>query len=454
MSRLTPLAIAALLTACPSSGPDAGKADAKKADAKKVDAKTTDAKKADAKNAGETKLDAKADTKVEPTPDPTPEALAPEVEQAVATSINAFAIDLHHELGATPGNLFVSPASIAIAFAMTRAGAKGETASQLDTAFHVPASIDLNPGFAATLARWDAASGGLELDVANRLFGEKTVKFEPGYLAVTKDVFAAPLEPLDFVGAADPSRRHINDWVAAQTHDKILDLLPTGGVTDATRLVLVNAIYFKAKWAEPFEQGNTADGPFIGDEKTTAKLMHRVDYYKLGVAKDAKLRTLELPYEGSEYAMVIVLPDDANGLGAVEQALSADALKGWLDGATAQRVDLKLPRFRIEPGAALELRAPLEKLGVVTAWDAGKADFTGMAPASEKLTISEAYHKAFVAVDEAGTEAAAATAVSMKAGSAAPTDEPVPFVVDHPFLFLVRDMKTGAILFMGRLVDP
>jgi serpin B len=430
------------------------KADAKKADAKKADAKQADAKPADAKKADAKPADAKApDAKIPEAkpPEPPTIAVAPEVEQAVALGINAFAIDLHHELAGKPGNLFVSPASIAIAFAMTHAGAKGATASELSTTFHFPESADLHRGLAGMLAHWDAASGGLELDVANRLFGEKTVAFEPTFLDLTQSVFAAPLEALDFKAESAAARTHINDWVATQTKDKIRDLIPASGVNAATRLVLVNAIYFKAQWAEAFEPSSTAEAPFFGG---AGKMMHRVEQYRLGIAKDAKLRTLEVPYNGGEYSMVIVLPDDAKGLAAVEKALTAEALRGWLDGAAQTRVELKLPRFRIEPGAALELRAPLEKLGVVAAWDAGKAEFTGIAPAKEQLMISEAYHKAFIAVDEAGTEAAAATAVSMAPGSAAPTDEPAVFVADHPFLFLIRDTKSGAILFMGRLIDP
>ena len=182
--------------------------------------------------------------------------------------------------------------------------------------------------------------------------------------------------------------------------------------------------------------------------------MSRIDNMRLGAVKDAKAHVLELPYDGGEYSMVVVLPDDKKGLAKLEKAMTADKLKAWIDGATSQRVELKLPRFKIEPGEALALRSTLEKLGAKTPFDAAKADFTGMAPKSEQLMISDAYHKAFVAVDEAGTEAAAATAVSMKAGSAAPTDPPVPFVADHPFLFMIRDMKSGTILFMGRLVDP
>ncbi|HET6584531.1 MAG TPA: serpin family protein [Nannocystaceae bacterium] len=455
------LALAAALSACPAdSGGDAGKtakADKKtdkKADAKinTLEAKTPNAKAPDAKSPDAKTPDAKTpDTEATPEP-PT---LAPETEQAVATSINAFAVDLHKALGAKPGNLFVSPASISIAFAMTHAGAKGQTEKELADVFHYGDTAKLHEGFAGTLARWDAAKGGLELDVANRLFGDKTVKFEPAFLDATKATFGAPLETVDFKTAAEPARVHINTWVAEQTHDKIEDLLPAGGVSDATRLVLVNAVYFKAKWSEPFEVGATADAPFHGakgDEQV--KMMSRVDHMTLGIAKDAKAKVLELPYEGGEYAMVVVLPDDTKGLAKLEKSLTADKLKAWIDGATGQRVELKLPRFTIEPGEALALRSTLEKLGAKTAFDPGKADFTGMAPKSEQLVISEAFHKAFVAVDEAGTEAAAATAVSMKAGAAPPTDPPVPFVADHPFLFLIRDAKSGAILFMGRLVDP
>ncbi len=454
---LASLTVSFALTACPSAGVESKSTDKKDSKAKTADTKKfdkPDAKQPDTKTP-DAKLDAKVDAKAPDTkPEPTPPAVTPGVEQAVAASINAFAVDLHHELGSKPGNLFVSPASIAIAFAMVQAGAKGQTADELGKTLHFDDGATMHPGLAATLARWDAASGGLELDVANRLFGEKTVKFGPTYLELTKSTFAAPLESLDFKGGSAEARTHINDWVATQTKDKIKDLLPPSGVTPDTRLVLVNAIYFKAQWTEAFEDSATKDVEFTGAKKKTVKMMNRTDHYKLGVAKDAKLRTIELPYNGDEYSMVIVLPDDPKGLAAVEKALTADSLKSWIDGATHTRVALGVPRFKIEPGAALELRAPLEKLGIVTAWDAGKADFTAIAPASEQLVISEAYHKAFIAVDEAGTEAAAATAVSMKAGSAAPTDEPVPFVADHPFLFLVRDTKTGAILFMGRLVDP
>lgn len=461
---LLSIALALSVTACPSGGGDTkgadkkdakGKTDPKRADAKGTDAKKPDAKAPDAKAPDAKAPDAKApDAEPKPTTDAAPTPVSPEAEAALAKGLNTFAFDIHRELGAKPGNLFTSPASMALAFAMVHAGAKGATADEIAKTFHLPAGDTLHPSLKGTLARWDAASGGLELDVANRLFGEKTVTFEAPYLALTGDIFAAPLEAMDFKGASGDARTHINDWVAKQTKDKIKDLLPPSGVTPETRLVLVNAIYFKAQWAEAFEESQTKDEPFTGDKKSTVKMMHRIDHYKVGTVADAKARTIEIPYNGGEYSMVIVLPDDAKGLAAVEKSLTAESLDASLTGASHARVALGVPRFRIEPGEAIQLRAPLEKLGIVTAWDASKADFTAMAPKDAQLVISDAYHKAFIAVDEAGTEAAAATAVSMKAGSAAPTDEPVPFVADHPFLFFVRDAKSGTILFMGRLVSP
>jgi serpin B len=399
-------------------------------------------------------VDAKPDAKVDAKPAAPAEGTAA-TEPAIAKSINAFAIDLHHELGKKPGNLFVSPASIALAFAMTHAGAKGATAEEIAKTFHWSDNAALHEGFAALLARWDNAPVGLDLEVANRLFGEKTVTFEPAFLTATKDVFAAPLEPLDFKGASGPARTHINDWVATQTHDKIRDLLPPAGVSSETKLVLVNAVYFKAKWLDPFTENQTADAKFEGGSgDAPVKMMTRIDHLQLAVAKDAGARVLELPYEGNQYSMVVVLPDDAKGLAKLEAALTADALQSWIDGAARTYVEVKLPRFKIEPGEAIALSSTLASLGMVTPFDASKADFTGMAAKDQGIVIAEAYHKAFIAVDEAGTEAAAATAVSMKGTGAAPSDPPVPFVADHPFLFLVRDMKTGAILFMGRLTDP
>lgn len=400
-----------------------------------------------------------------PTAEPQPEitdpgppqvpAADPKTGAAVAASINAFAIDLHRALADEPGDLFVSPASIAIAFAMTHAGARGETQQEIARVFHFDSDAKkTHEGFAAALAGWSVAQDDLELSVANRLFGEKTVKFEPAFIDLTRTIFAAPLEPIDFKGAAEPARAHINAWVAKRTHDKILDLLPPGGVDPSTRLVLVNAVYFKASWRTPFIEGMTGRADFHGAAgKRTVMMMEKTGRFAANVVPGARLKLLELPYT-STYSLVIVLPDTNDGLAAVEKALDVKTLDGWISGLRDQDVAVKLPRFKIEPGEGLRLAGILGTLGLRTAFDPSAADFTGMAPRSEQIVLSEAFHKAFVAVDEKGTEAAAATAVGARSGGGMPTDEPLAFTADHPFLFMIRDQSSGAILFMGRLSDP
>ena len=407
-----------------------------------------------------------APTPVLPTPTPVPEKVEPAsppvpadsppsdvvVPEAAAASINAFAVDLHRAIAGEPGNLFVSPASIAIAFAMTHAGAKGQTADEIARVFHFVPTGTPAKDFAAALTRWSNPRG-IQLSIANRLFGERTVKFEAPFIAVTRADFAAPLELLDYKGAHAAAREHINAWVAERTQDKIKDLLPPDGVDAATRLVLVNAIYFKAAWEEEFNNGATEMAPFFAATgQKRAPLMTRTDLYRIFVGDG--LKALELPYTGGEYAMVVVLPDAKDGLAALERSLSAEGLKTWSDGAEHKRVTVKLPRFKIEPGEGLRLAKLLTKLGMGRAFDARQADFTGMAPASEQIVLSEAFHKAFVAVDEKGTEAAAATAVSARAGGMPPSDPPIEFTADHPFLFMVRDVRSGAVLFMGRLSEP
>jgi serpin B len=373
----------------------------------------------------------------------------------VAASINAFAVDLHRSLAHGSGDIFVSPASITLAFAMVHAGAAGATEQDIARVFHFGAdTARLRAGFAATLAGWSVAREGQELGVANRLYGAKNVQFNAPYLDLTRTVFAAPLVSADFVGAAEAEREQINLWVAGRTHDKIKDLIPGGGITAETRLVVVNAVYFKATWPEPFNESATKPAQFhaAGGDRPV-KMMARTGRYRLNAVADAKVKVLELPYQLGDFSFVVVLPDADDGLRAVEEALNADALAGWIAGASEQAVAVALPRFKIEPGAGLKLREVLSNLGMASSFS-GAADYTRMAPASEGIFISEAIHKAFIAVDEAGTEAAAATAVMAKGGGPPRLDGPVAFTADHPFLFLIRDLRTGAILFMGRLSEP
>jgi serpin B len=268
--------------------------------------------------------------------------------------------------------------------------------------------------------------------------------------------FGASLEALDFRTAPDAARATINAWVEAHTQRRIRDLLPGGAITPDTRLALVNALYFLADWATPFERAATSSAPFHVSPATRKDVptMRRMARYR--VARGEGVRMLEMPYAGQEVAMLIVLPEERDGLSSVERALSGDTLAAWRGALQSQHVDLTLPRFQVDPPSALALGGPLVSLGMGVAFDRERADFTGIASPpdpDERLCIAEVFHKAFVKVDEKGTEAAAATAVLMMRGGAAPPPS-MPFRAEHPFLFVIVDQSTGLVLFVGRVVDP
>lgn len=362
----------------------------------------------------------------------------------LATSINAFAADLYRALAATPGNLFFSPASIALAFAMLHAGARGPTADELTRVFHF--RKDARKDLEKLLADWSTPPTADQLAVANRLYADRTATIKDPFLELLRTVFAAPLEPLDFRGAPEPARQHINAWVAERTRDKIRDLLPRGAVDPATALVLVNAVHFKAKWQDPFKLEHTRPAPFHGAAgEREVPMMTRTG---TGLNVLDGLKVLDLPYRGGTMAMTVVLPDARDGLPDLESWLSDKWLRHWFERPGSNPVQIHLPRFKIEPQASLKLKAPLQSLGLVRPFAA--PDFSDIS--DEPLLIDDAYHQAFVAVDEEGTEAAAATAIPMTRGG--PPPPPIPFVADHPFLFFIRDVKSGTILFLGRLTDP
>lgn len=366
-----------------------------------------------------------------------------------AASINAFAVDLHRVLARRPGNLVTSPASIALAFLMLYEGARGATAGELARVFHLGADPDASRSeFVRLLLRWSGQRDVLA--VANRLYAERSLALFPEFLARLAERFGAPLVPLDFRGAAEQARAAINQWVAEHTHHKIRDLLPPPSVRPDTLLVLVNAVYFKNVWSRPFDPDDTCRATFHAPGGTTiVPMMRRTDDLPLAVVADAGLRLIELTYAGGEQSMVIVLPDARDGLPTVERALTAESLQRWLAGLAPRRVAVELPRFELRPPKALALSTVLEQLGLVTIFDPGRADLGGITDGP--LVVDEAYHKAFIAVDEQGTTAAAATAVAMVQS---PRPNPLEFRADHPFLFLVRDRPSGAILFLGRLDDP
>ena len=375
----------------------------------------------------------------------------------LAKGSNELGFDLYARLRSAPGNLALSPASISAALAMTYGGANAETAAQMKKTLHFTGDGS------AVMAAWGNltkaltdSSRPMKLRIANRLFGEKTTKFEQPYLYKTMAAFGAPLEPVDFKTGFEAARGHINGWVEAQTEQRIRDLLPASALDGLTRLVLVNAIYFLADWEEPFEQERTRPEKFqlTATKTKSVPTMKNTSHFPL--AKGAGVRVLELPYKGNAVAMWVVLPDKVDGLADVEKSLSSASLASWRGAFTTENVNVELPRFEVNPPESLSLAKELQALGMPMAFERETADFTLLAnPADprERLHISSVFHKAFVKTDEKGTEAAAATAVVMAEGSGMPM-KPVDFKVDRPFLFFIVDKPSNLVLFMGRVSEP
>jgi len=395
-----------------------------------------------------------------PTPDG-PQVSPPGADalKGLAGSNNSFALELYAKARTQKGNIALSPLSIGTALTMTWGGARGDTAAQMKKVLRLEGSPEQAMDVAGKLlASLKGPGQKVTLRVANRLFGEKTYTFEKAYLDRTKAAFGAPLEPLDFKRSAENSRKHINDWTAKETQDRIKDLIPAGAVDGETRLVLTNAIYFLGDWMTPFKKESTAPAAFRAtkSEAKDVPTMKQVDQFKFAATDSVKL--LEMPYQGGELAMTLVLPDAIDGLDAMEQRLTKATLDRWIGALHPERVSVALPKFEIDPKASLSLGDTLKALGMPLAFDAAKADFTGIAnppKPEDRLYIGKVFHKAFVKLDEKGTEAAAATAVVMPRGTGAPPSAPpLEFRADHPFLFLLRDIRSGMILFMGRVSDP
>lgn len=384
-----------------------------------------------------------------------PKLDAPTTEDrgAATLSSNAFAFELYGKVRRATGNRALSPLSVSTALTMTWAGARGETADQMGKVLHLAGGGQGPLESAAKVAASLQSSSDYELTLANRLFGDRTVGFEPMFLDVSKRYFGAPLAPLDFVGDLDGSRRAINEWTAKQTQQKIKDLIPDGALAESTRLVLVNATYFLAAWETPFEASATTDRPFSIDTDTNKPVptMHGRIAARFVERDGAKL--VSLPYKGKDLSMVLVVPNDVDGLEAVEASMTADSFKSFLDGAQPTKVDVALPKFEIDPSAPLALASVLAELGMPLLFDRVRADLTGIAnpkEADKRLSISQVLHKAYVKIDEKGTEAAAATAVLALEGGVASAPE---LRADRPFAFYIVD-DAGLVLFMGRVVDP
>jgi serpin B len=369
-------------------------------------------------------------------------------------------------------NVFFSPASVRIALAMTYAGARGGTAREMANVLALgPDAAQTHRGFARALADYaDADSSDAPanaspaekanaekrrqtLRVVNRLWGQKGHTFDQSFAALVAADYAAPLVGLDFAGATDESRRTINAFIAAQTEERIQDLIPAGALDPRTRLVLTNAVYFKGTWRGAFAPGATQNAPFFVSPSRTvqAPLMTQTSHFRYGSVGDAQV--LELPYDSDRLAMVVVLPKTRGGLPALERAMNEGAIRSWTASLGTATVHVTLPRFTMK--THFSLRGALAAMGMPSAFDAHAADFSGM-DGTKSLVIGDVLHEAFVAVDEKGTEAAAASAVDMtlECDYVVTLPPPIEFRADHPFLFFVKEKETGSVLFMGRVTEP
>jgi serpin B len=379
---------------------------------------------------------------------------------ALAQANDAFALDLYGRLSAAEGNLFFSPYSISTALGMTYAGARGETAKQMAAALRFPDwPMDrLQTAFGELVKNTrPGEKGGYQLDVANALWVQKGYGLKKEFLDLVKSDYGSGVNEVDFQSGAEQARSAINKWVEERTHGKIEDLFARGVIDALTRLVLADAIYFKGNWAHKFDGKKTTRQPFTladGKEKQV-QMMRQTEHFRY--METPGFEALEMPYAGDELSMAIFLPatppaqEGQERAGQVEKSLSAENLSKWLDMNQFQskRVDVSLPRFKLTEQFRLD--RTLEGMGMKDAFGSS-ADFSGMSGKPE-LCIGAVVHKAYVEVNEEGTEAAAATGAVMRL-TATLRQEPKIFRADHPFLFLIRDRRSGSILFVGRLMDP
>ena len=371
---------------------------------------------------------------------------------------NAFAFDLYQKLREEEsGNLFYSPYSISLALAMTHAGARGETERQISNTLHFTLSQDkLHPAFNALdlqlASRGEGSSGtegkGFRLNIANAIWGQQGYDFLQNFLDKLAENYGAGMKIANFTEAPEDSRVAINDWVAHQTEDKIKDLIPSGAIDNLTRLVLTNAIYFNAAWLYPFDEKATAEGDFhlLNGNSIKVPMMRQTESF--GYASGTGYQSVELLYDSSEISMLILLPDKGN-FDSFENSLNAELVSQISEDLSREQVEFTMPSFEFE--AQFKLGATLKKMGISDAFNQQLADFSGM-DGRKDLSISDAFHKAFVLVNEKGTEAAAATAVVVGVKSVPPP--PIVVAVDRPFIFFIRDIATNTTLFVGRVMDP
>jgi serpin B len=393
----------------------------------------------------------------------------------VATATNAFGLDLYRLKCEQPGNFLLSPYSIESALGMALGGAVGATRAEMVQVLHLQQPDTVGQDFSDLRTAFEKAAanslriveqqrehGGkiepLQFAVANRLFGNEQAKFDPEFLIRTQKEWSASLDLISFA-KPDTARTTINAWVKQQTHERIIDLIPPNAVDVETALVIVNALYFKAAWHHSFDKRLTTKSAFAvnGSSPVSVPTMSQQAHY--GYVKEASFTAVTVPYTGGDFQLLIVLPDAKDGLAVVEKTLTSEQLVKLAQAPTEQAVKLFLPKFKMQP-PTLALAENLKTLGMKAAFDSpkGSADFSRMAKRASgfNFAISDVFHKTYIAIDEEGTEAAAATAVAMTlaAGPGNPTPPPVEVRVDRPFLFAIQHRESGTCLFLGRISDP
>ena len=375
--------------------------------------------------------------------------------RVVAQSANKFALDLHeilrNEGNLVNENLFYSPASLLIALAMTCFGARGKTSEELASVLHIIPDSSSGPNMKKFLSNLNSSSdNNTKLPTANKLFIEKSLEILKSYRAGMQEFYESEITSVDYKQRTEEVREEINNWVEQKTNDKIKGLILPGMLSSDTRLVLVNAIYFKGLWLQPFLKEETFPGTFFvaANQKVQVQMMRQEAHFKFLESKELGCQILELPYIGSKMSMVIFLPVETDGLGSLEGKITYDNFEkslSTLDSSRPEEMEVFLPKFKLTQ--QFSLNDILSKMGASEMFIAGKADFSGIT--ADSLYVSQVVHKAFIEVNEEGTEAAAATGIGVSALSLTPM-----FNVDHLFLFFIRHSDTDAILFMGRLLKP
>jgi serpin B len=370
----------------------------------------------------------------------------------IMPSMNAFTIASYKQLTGGDANLILSPFNIATALSMPLAGARGQTAEEIQSVLHLHYDSSYDAALGTLLADLTKAgnAGGNELHTANGLWVQKGFAIQPAFERTLVDNYQAPPVLVDFIVNSEAARSQINGWTEEHTKAKIKNLFPAGSLNARTRLVLTSAIYFFGKWQDPFVTSRTQPAPFILPTGTTtqANFMNQTSHF--GYSETPCAQILEMRYAGTAIAFDVLLPKTVTGLPNLEKSLTPENLIGWLGNLSARNVQVSLPKFRSE--SQFSLGKALSIMGMPTAFT-DNADFSGIS-SKGGLAISEVVHKAFVDVSERGTEAAAATGIGVQPTAMRMPEQAIVFRADHPFIFLIRDTRIGVVLFIGRLMNP